>query len=135
MTQCKYKRIGCPWQGPFHELPGHEMECSHPTKTGTELMGILGEMDQNHRRDMQLYNSIFSLLCYEKIGFTGNLNGTYFSPIDPSHVCTFSPSVTLFFFLCSSSQRCSSGRTVRTTSSLVYTTKRRVSLFSTRPGC
>ncbi|TKS88463.1 Cysteine and histidine-rich protein 1 [Collichthys lucidus] len=70
VTQCKYKRIGCPWQGPFHELPAHESECSHPTKTGTELMGILGEMDQNHRRDMQLYNSIFSLLCYEKIGFT-----------------------------------------------------------------
>lgn len=71
VTQCKYKRIGCPWQGPFHELPAHESECSHPTKTGTELMGILGEMDQSHRRDMQLYNSIFSLLCYEKIGFTG----------------------------------------------------------------
>lgn len=71
VTQCKYKRIGCPWQGPFHELPAHESECSHPTKTGTELMGILGEMDQNHHRDMQLYNSIFSLLCYEKIGFTG----------------------------------------------------------------
>lgn len=34
-------------------------------------MGILGEMDQSHRRDMQLYNTIFSLLCYEKIGFTG----------------------------------------------------------------
>ena len=34
-------------------------------------MGILGEMDQNHRRDTQLYNSIFNLLCYEKIGFTG----------------------------------------------------------------
>uniref|UniRef100_UPI0037E9443C zinc finger TRAF-type-containing protein 1 isoform X1 n=1 Tax=Semicossyphus pulcher TaxID=241346 RepID=UPI0037E9443C len=70
VTQCKYKRIGCPWQGPFHELPAHESECSHPTKTGTELMGILGEMDQSHRRDMQLYNTIFSLLCYEKIGFT-----------------------------------------------------------------
>ncbi|KAG7268859.1 hypothetical protein CRUP_011308 [Coryphaenoides rupestris] len=71
VTQCKYKRIGCPWQGPFHELPAHEGECSHPTKTGTELMGILGEMDQSHRRDMQLYNTIFGLLCYEKIGFTG----------------------------------------------------------------
>lgn len=47
-------------------------------------MGILGEMDQTHRRDMQLYNSIFSLLCYEKIGFTGNLNGACFRPSDPS---------------------------------------------------
>ncbi|CAB1320681.1 unnamed protein product [Coregonus sp. 'balchen'] len=70
VTQCKYKRIGCPWKGPFHELPAHEEECCHPTKTGTELMGILGEMDQSHRRELTLYSSIFSLLCYEKIGFT-----------------------------------------------------------------
>ncbi|XP_071224490.1 zinc finger TRAF-type-containing protein 1 isoform X2 [Salvelinus alpinus] len=70
VTQCKYKRIGCPWKGPFHELPVHEEECCHPTKTGTELMGILGEMDQSHRRELTLYSSIFSLLCYEKIGFT-----------------------------------------------------------------
>ncbi|XP_030202392.1 zinc finger TRAF-type-containing protein 1 isoform X1 [Gadus morhua] len=70
VTLCKYKRIGCPWQGPFHELPAHEGECCHPNKTGAELMGVLGEMDQSHRRDMQLYNSIFGLLCYEKIGFT-----------------------------------------------------------------
>lgn len=72
VTQCKYKRIGCPWQGPFHELTAHEAECSHPTKTGNELMGILDEMDQSHRKEMQLYNSIFSLLCFEKIGFTGS---------------------------------------------------------------
>ncbi|XP_066547361.1 zinc finger TRAF-type-containing protein 1 isoform X2 [Amia ocellicauda] len=70
VTQCKYKRIGCPWQGPFHELTVHEAECCHPTKTGNELMGILDEMDQSHRKEMQLYNSIFSLLCFEKIGFT-----------------------------------------------------------------
>lgn len=71
LTQCKYKRIGCPWQGPFHELSAHEVECSHPSKTGIELMGILDEMDQSHRRELQLYNSIFSLLSFEKIGFTG----------------------------------------------------------------
>lgn len=70
VTQCKYKRIGCPWHGPFHELSAHEAECSHPSKTGMELMGILDEMDQSHRRELQLYNSIFSLLCFEKIGFT-----------------------------------------------------------------
>lgn len=71
LTQCKYKRIGCPWQGPFHELPAHEVDCCHPSKTGIELMGILDEMDQSHRRELQLYNSIFSLLSFEKIGFTG----------------------------------------------------------------
>lgn len=71
VTQCKYKRIGCPWQGPFHELTVHESECCHPTKTGNELMEILDEMDQTHKKEMQLYNSIFSLLSFEKIGYTG----------------------------------------------------------------
>nr|XP_019572731.1 PREDICTED: cysteine and histidine-rich protein 1 isoform X2 [Rhinolophus sinicus] len=70
VTQCKYKRIGCPWHGPFHELTVHEAACAHPTKTGNELMEILGEMDQSHRKEMQLYNSIFSLLSFEKIGYT-----------------------------------------------------------------
>uniref|UniRef100_A0A8B9ELQ5 Uncharacterized protein n=1 Tax=Anser cygnoides TaxID=8845 RepID=A0A8B9ELQ5_ANSCY len=72
VTQCKYKRIGCPWQGPFHELTVHEAECTHPTKTGNELMEILDEMDQTRKKEMQLYNSIFSLLSFEKIGYTGN---------------------------------------------------------------
>lgn len=72
MTQCKYKRIGCPWQGPYHELTVHEAECTHPTKTGNELMEILDEMDQTRKKEMQLYNSIFSLLSFEKIGYTGN---------------------------------------------------------------
>ncbi|XP_071409836.1 zinc finger TRAF-type-containing protein 1 [Pithys albifrons albifrons] len=70
VTQCKYKRIGCPWQGPFHELSVHEAECTHPTKTGNELMEILDEMDQTRKKEMQLYNSIFSLLSFEKIGYT-----------------------------------------------------------------
>lgn len=34
-------------------------------------MEILDEMDQSHRKEMQLYNSIFSLLSFEKIGYTG----------------------------------------------------------------
>ncbi|KAG8134065.1 hypothetical protein E2320_011810, partial [Naja naja] len=75
VTQCKYKRIGCPWQGPYHELTVHEAECTHPTKTGNELMEILDEMDQTHKREMQLYNSIFGLLSFEKIGYTGNDGG------------------------------------------------------------
>ncbi|XP_026548070.1 cysteine and histidine-rich protein 1 isoform X3 [Notechis scutatus] len=73
VTQCKYKRIGCPWQGPYHELTVHEAECTHPSKTGNELMEILDEMDQTHKREMQLYNSIFGLLSFEKIGYTAKL--------------------------------------------------------------
>lgn len=130
VTQCKYKRIGCPWQGPFHELPAHESECSHPTKTGTELMGILGEMDQSHRRDMQLYNTIFSLLCYEKIGFTGTYTTiTVRRNVDPLLLLYIPDAlqyINSFFYpshmrLYSSPfnvsiQRCSSGRTALMTS-------------------
>lgn len=54
-------------------------------------------MDQNHRRDMQLYNSIFSLLCYEKIGFTGILKSIYFSPIDLSMFPPFLDQSRAFF--------------------------------------
>ncbi|NXK24352.1 CYHR1 protein, partial [Arenaria interpres] len=61
----------CPWQGPYHELTVHEAECTHPTKTGNELMEILDEMDQTRKKEMQLYNSIFNLLSFEKIGYTG----------------------------------------------------------------
>ncbi|XP_062384822.1 zinc finger TRAF-type-containing protein 1 isoform X1 [Sardina pilchardus] len=73
VTRCKYVRIGCPWQGPFHELPAHEAACCHPSKSGQELMGILSDMDQQHRRELTLYSSIFNLLCFEKIGFTAIL--------------------------------------------------------------
>ncbi|NXC42560.1 CYHR1 protein, partial [Penelope pileata] len=65
----------CPWQGPFHELTVHEAECTHPTKTGNELMEILDEMDQSRKKEMQLYNSIFSLLSFENIGYTGGTHG------------------------------------------------------------
>ncbi|XP_057244492.1 zinc finger TRAF-type-containing protein 1 [Malurus melanocephalus] len=83
VTQCKYKRIGCPWQGPFHELSVHEAECTHPTKTGNELMDILDEMDQTRKKEMQLYNSIFSLLSFEKIGYTGRGRHPKFTEFNP----------------------------------------------------
>nr|XP_036879279.1 cysteine and histidine-rich protein 1-A isoform X4 [Manis javanica] len=87
VTQCKYKRIGCPWHGPFHELTVHESACAHPTKTGNELMEILDEMDQSHRKEMQLYNSIFSLLSFEKIGYTGG-HCTGHRPPRPARRCS-----------------------------------------------
>lgn len=100
MTQCKYKRIGCPWQGPYHELTVHEAECTHPTKTGNELMEILDEMDQTRKKEMQLYNSIFSLLSFEKIGYTGNgsvgATATPALPPSPAPSTASPPAPTLF---------------------------------------
>lgn len=94
VTRCKYVRIGCPWQGPFHELPAHEAACCHPSKSGQELMGILSDMDQQHRRELTLYSSIFNLLCFEKIGFTGaqtltcNMNMCYDQGVSHSNLYT-----------------------------------------------
>ncbi|XP_048214328.1 cysteine and histidine-rich protein 1-A isoform X2 [Perognathus longimembris pacificus] len=103
VTQCKYKRIGCPWHGPFHELTVHEAACAHPTKTGNELMEILDEMDQSHRKEMQLYNSIFSLLSFEKIGYTG-------PPPEQGGVLTMSCSTDLRWLESSQEVGCVSGR-------------------------
>lgn len=90
VTRCKYVRIGCPWQGPFHELPAHEAACCHPSKSGQELMGILSDMDQQHRRELTLYSSIFNLLCFEKIGFTGTHappTPAYMQPLTSIDMC------------------------------------------------
>lgn len=47
-------------------------------------MEILDEMDQTHKKEMQLYNSIFSLLSFEKIGYTGNHSDRLLGKTSPS---------------------------------------------------
>jgi len=71
-TKCSYARIGCPWRGPFHELEEHQRSCSHPVKTGAEVMEILRVVDQETELEKKLYSGIFELLSYEKITFNGN---------------------------------------------------------------
>jgi len=68
-TRCKYHRIGCPWRGPSHELILHQESCSHPLKSGAEVMEILRVFDQENEKEKKLYSSIFDLLSYEKINF------------------------------------------------------------------
>ena len=72
-TCCRYARIGCPWRGPFHEVKGHEETCIHPKKTGDEVMNALVNMDQRQLEEKQLYSTVFSLLCLEKITFSGEM--------------------------------------------------------------
>ncbi|KAL5021687.1 hypothetical protein ScPMuIL_000842 [Solemya velum] len=66
---CKYSRIGCPWRGPYHELVEHEANCSHPHKSGDEIMEALDVIDKKKKEKLNLYNSIFSLLSFEKVTF------------------------------------------------------------------
>ncbi|XP_046999680.1 cysteine and histidine-rich protein 1 homolog [Schistocerca americana] len=69
ITNCKYSRIGCPWRGPFHEESSHEATCTHPHRSGAEVMDALQDIDQKREEEKRLYDSIFDLLSCEKISF------------------------------------------------------------------
>lgn len=40
-SKCSYQRIGCTWEGPFHELNDHDNSCSHPNRPCREIMEFL----------------------------------------------------------------------------------------------
>uniref|UniRef100_UPI00358F8B38 zinc finger TRAF-type-containing protein 1 n=1 Tax=Myxine glutinosa TaxID=7769 RepID=UPI00358F8B38 len=69
-TRCRYWRIGCRWEGPYHKVPAHEAACVHPHKPGGDLMEILAEMDTQHQKEVSLFQDILQLLSLEKIGCT-----------------------------------------------------------------
>lgn len=69
ITGCKYNRIGCPWRGPAHEAPEHELTCTHPHRSGAEVMDALQLIDLKFEEEKRLYNTVFDLLSYEKITF------------------------------------------------------------------
>ncbi|XP_033103839.1 cysteine and histidine-rich protein 1-like [Anneissia japonica] len=69
LTKCQYQRIGCNWQGTFHKLADHEEECSHPKKTGVEVMKALDEIDRQAGQELKMLRSIFDLLSFEKITY------------------------------------------------------------------
>ncbi|XP_027048166.1 cysteine and histidine-rich protein 1-like [Pocillopora damicornis] len=64
---CKFKRIGCLWEGPFHKLRDHEDKCDHPNMTGMQLMESLEVIDRNHKDEQDLFQNILNLLSFEKI--------------------------------------------------------------------
>ncbi|XP_074646114.1 zinc finger TRAF-type-containing protein 1-like isoform X2 [Tubulanus polymorphus] len=69
LTNCEYDKIGCPWRGPYHELKQHAEQCTHPKKTGAEIMESLNVRDLKRAEEMKVYNKIHSMLSYEKITF------------------------------------------------------------------
>ena len=73
-STCKFSRIGCPWRGPYHELKIHEETCTHPKKTGLEIMDSLYKIDDEQVEREKVYRDIFSLLSFEKITFNGKLH-------------------------------------------------------------
>ena len=49
----------------------HESVCVHPHRSGGELMDYLLNMDGNHQEEKKLYATLFDLLSFEKIAFSG----------------------------------------------------------------
>ncbi|BFF97687.1 cysteine and histidine-rich protein 1 homolog [Drosophila madeirensis] len=68
-TKCKYHRIGCQWRGPYHETTEHERNCSHPKKSGYEVMAALEAHDLKIKEEKKMFNTLIDLLSYEKIIF------------------------------------------------------------------
>lgn len=68
-TECKFARIGCQWRGPTHEVPSHEANCTHPKKSGAEVMVALQAHDARAAEEKKLFHTLIDLLSYEKIIF------------------------------------------------------------------
>lgn len=51
--------------------------CTHPHRTGAEVMDALQVIDQNREEEKRLYDCVFDLLSYEKITFNGEYRFSY----------------------------------------------------------
>jgi len=47
----------------------HETVCPHPLKSGQEVLDAMESLDRQEKEEKHLYDSIFDLLCFEKITF------------------------------------------------------------------
>ena len=72
-TKCIYERIGCTWDGPYHELNEHSEQCVHPNRPCKEIIGFLKEKDACVEEEYQALGNLVNYLSYEKVCFNGNL--------------------------------------------------------------
>jgi hypothetical protein len=70
-VKCDYERIGCNWEGPFHELECHNKSCVHPKKSGNEILLALKEKDEQRRANDQVKSLLINCLSMEKVCFNG----------------------------------------------------------------
>jgi hypothetical protein len=70
-TKCVYERIGCNWEGPYHELDTHSQQCIHPNRPAREILNFLKEKDSEENEEHQSINQLMNFLSIEKICFNG----------------------------------------------------------------
>ena len=68
-TKCLYERIGCTWEGPYHELYEHSEQCSHPNRPCREILGFLKRKDAEVEEEEHALSSLVNMLSYEKVCF------------------------------------------------------------------
>lgn len=66
------------WFNPLGTATEHETICSHPKKSGAEVMLALQATDATQSEDKKLFNTLIELLSYEKIIFNGMKNQNLF---------------------------------------------------------
>ncbi|XP_065337314.1 zinc finger TRAF-type-containing protein 1 homolog [Cloeon dipterum] len=69
ITECQFKRLGCPWCGPHHEAKSHAEECPHPNRSGRELLPLLESLDCKSDAQDAIFRQLVNLLSFEKITF------------------------------------------------------------------
>lgn len=71
-VKCLYNRIGCNWEGPFHELDAHVDDCyqiTHRTKQKNEIIKCLQEKDEQYEKEKQSLLAVINLFSMEKVFF------------------------------------------------------------------
>lgn len=68
-SKCSYQRIGCTWEGPFHELKEHDDNCGHPNRPCREIIDFLQVKDSAYEEEEHALSSLVNMLSYEKICF------------------------------------------------------------------
>lgn len=68
-VKCVYERIGCTWEGPYHELDSHREQCSHPNRPARDILPFLKEKDNEVNEENQSFVSLVNSLSFEKISF------------------------------------------------------------------
>lgn len=70
---CKYKNLGCTWNGVHHQFESHQSECLFPQKFGGDLLEGISRIASEANEELRRYQDLFQMLSYEKIAICGKI--------------------------------------------------------------
>ena len=72
-TNCDYSLLGCCWNGPYHNLSSHLIECEYPNKTGLQLIDTIRARKKLYDDEKKYLETVVDLLSLNQIGVSGKL--------------------------------------------------------------